>query len=309
MLRLEMDKIGAELESSEEVCNMVEEFGNSIVSGDSWENDKIKELNIKPVKAINFMNFIRRFSVITIADDFNYVEGEIDTHAGSMHTHISFKENNTELNNSGAYVRGVGNVDNHKIYKDVEVLRNSSWANVLAPILFGKKPFSSRDCGLFYNTEDYCRGQLAYSEEYLEDTCSKQYAITRNTDWNTVEYRINENPMPLWVYWVPVLTANNELFKKLEKGIFGIYDPNNRDFLYRDDVKDLVAEGAKIMKMLLPLVIEHWKGLGMQGITNFRKIMKAYAREGFNSETVFHNTIKPILDSDRKWKSDYAGRI
>lgn len=311
MLKIKIDKIGAELESSPEKCEMVEDAGNNIVDDHTWENDNIKELQLTPVKAVNFMNFLRRYSVVALADDFEYVEGEDDLRAGSMHTHISFKDADVTLDNSDSYVNDSETAvfDNIELNVYNEVCRATSWANVLAPVLFGKAPYTSRDCGLFKNESGYCRAQLVRNNKYNKSTDSKSYAITRNSAHTTLEFRVNENPIPLWVYWLPVLTYNNELFKELEDKFFDVYDYDNNDCLTHTGLKDVVKEAVGLAKSLLPAVLRYWKAEGINSFPQFKKIMTRYAEEDFNSAKVFYGTIKDILNKDNKWLSDYADKV
>jgi len=254
------------------------------IDGDSWEKRTIKELNIKPVYATHFMNFIRRFTAIYNIDQNAYVAGEYDHKAGSMHLHISFEE--------------INNVD--------FVVGNSNWVTALACVFFGKEHYNFRDIA-FGNSEGTVRSALGTPYDYLCDAGSKHFALTKNkvnSTQTTAEWRINENTLPLWVYWVPVLTLNDYLFKDIAKELLDLYRSTD-NWLHQKETAVLTKQAAKIAKGLYPFVEKYWRTQNISNITAFKKIMKVYVKNDFCVEETV-KVIDDILAKDKIWQADYV---
>jgi hypothetical protein len=87
----------------------------SIINSQTRENSRILELQLKPIKLVNFKKFLSVYAPLAELDKFNYVPGAHYPTASSMHVHVSTYGTSQDL------------------------IRRSNWAVLLAPYIFSKK--------------------------------------------------------------------------------------------------------------------------------------------------------------------------
>jgi len=183
---VEIDKIGAEFESSYEITEKALHNGVRIDSS-SRENAKIKELQLSPINFDDFDAFVGTFIKIYRAGGTKFVQGQHDSASGSMHLHISLK-NEKNLEEVAA--------------QSVKMLAILKWFQRRISAPYWKPLFR---CAVI--------PMAKITPKVPKD--SKYNAITINcAEYNkpaTIEFRINENPLPLWVYFVPFMLKRTDV--------------------------------------------------------------------------------------------------
>jgi hypothetical protein len=221
---------------------------NKYIKGNYWENEVIVEFQIKPVLFRNTKNFIRRFLILTsdLCWDFEYYQGLYDTNAESNHLHISL---NSEIEN----------------IRDDEDIYNSL-------ILFLQ--FYSRNNNEFRDAI-YDRAYIKYLSYLSED--SKGKWITTKSFHNGWEIRINENPLPLFLYLV-----NYHLYQmKYNSKYFGIVKSFIDNLYYDNELSNFKKFNKEILFLFKELlfmdnnIFNYYKKLyDNNKITNYKLIWK-----------------------------------
>jgi hypothetical protein len=264
---IHLDSVGAEFESSPEIISKVNKTMKSIINSQTRENSRILELQLKPIKLVNFKKFLSVYAPLAELDKFNYVPGAHYPTASSMHVHVSTYGTSQDL------------------------IRRSNWAVLLAPYIFSKKSKKYT----FRGGSVLPGGRTTFILRKTDLTCSKRAFVTLNSvvPETTVEYRINENPLPLWVYLIPTLSAMDTTLKPLhteftENAIKIKENTENgeratMDSLYTKRTKALCRKALKTALLQEPLVLDYWRGK-VKNYPLFEKVMKAYFANSFDSK-------------------------
>ena len=161
-----------------------------------------------------------------------------------------------------------------------DLLTTSMWVPLLAPYLLSKK------YGKFtFRTDIFkCRGRLYIPS--IHDISSKGCATTINDviPEGTMEYRLNENPLPLWIYLIPILhqidtTFYNDAMVIMDKNKESILE----EVIYDKESRKLCKKALTKVLTLEKEVLAYWKGR-VKNYSLFKKVINHYFSTKLNSE-------------------------
>jgi hypothetical protein len=186
-----------------------------------YENDYILEYNIRPNKLKNIRNVIRKYTLISYfltKGKFNYDTGMIDRYSGSNHLHI--------------YIPYL-----HRFIQNRNYI-NPTFNNFMKGIQYLYLPFFSRTSQTF-RINSAGRFHLI-NQNILNTNYSKSISVTLRGVFYKLEFRINENFIPLYAYILtPVLVigylycANN-------------FDNNNLSEYEKNLIEEIIDYGQTI---------------------------------------------------------------
>ena len=328
MIRIEdkrETKFGMEYESSPEKVNKLLEVlrkrtHRDYSIGESEENRFIHELQLPPKRMMNFLNFLRYYLLVSKVDKFEYVEGSDDVCAGGLHVHLS----------GDIYESFLQNID---------IMGEAQERFVVISNRF----FSKRGDYLRSSIDYRCDFTTHLEDKILED--SKSFFLTKKEDFNTIEFRINENPLPLWIYLMPLFVDDEspfseELRRKIsnkmdEDGLsrdiltideecrgldyciefeeYEVYDCDDCSF-YKENQeiyeatnleKELGEEALTEIKALFPALVEMWVESGISAPATFRKVMEIFKRNDFVSFECYDEIHNLMYEIDSLYKESY----
>ena len=263
---------------------------------------------------MNFLNTLRYYLLISKVDEFEYVEGGDDVCAGGLHTHLS----------GDLYGSFLQNIDTMgEAQKRFVVMSN--------------RFFSKRG--------DYLRSSIGYRSDfttYLDQVVpedSKVFFISKKNDFRTIEFRINENPLPLWIYLMPLFVdvkspfseelqikiSNNMGYTGLSRGEINIdedcneldyhieFEESGRRFwkenqeIYKETKleKELGEEALAEIKALFPALVEMWVESGISAPKTFRKVMEIFKRNDFVSFKCYDEIHTLMYENDSLYRESY----
>ena len=211
---MNVDKIGMEVEYEYKKHKLPRCFMNDYVISTHFENEKIKELRIRPIdfreqeRLLDCYYKVTKYTTKVQGNRLMFDRGQYTFYAGSNHLHISFKKPIMGyLNDSGLFYY------------------------VWLPIL----PFMARnDYG--FRDQTFARFVLRPPKIVFGRYDSKTYFVTLKNH-SYLEIRINENPFPVVLYLLiplienltydnssPVILALNKYLEKTSKSFMGRLD-------------------------------------------------------------------------------------
>jgi len=227
-VEVKINKIGAEFESCRSVINKIR--SENFVEGLTSENYRIKEAQIVPIDFNDFKTFLKIYTTIYKAGGKRFVVGAEDRYAGSMHLHISLDkmpENINAFSKLLAIPRWFQRKDNEKsVWKPM--FRDAIYRRALPNFVLYH---SSKEDAITINPEDYNKP-------------------------TTIEFRINENALPLWVYFVPFMlkrtdvdfTDQRKYWFKIRKELQNWVNETYKDDMQRDILSFYIKSNLNIKK-------------------------------------------------------------
>jgi hypothetical protein len=187
-----------------------------------------------------------------------YVKGETDTHAGSLHTHISFRRR-----------------DGHSLL---------SLINILAPVIMVLAPQILSRC-----SDSEFRTQFRDADRYAafvdRVTGSRRY-IKYHADFNTMEVRLNEGQSPMWIYLLPIIYRHIDNFTFCKQYF--------KEYKKRGIVQEYTDIAVKLLLSLEVEVKEYWQDkIREKDLPLFNKVLRTYFRVGFDNpefNSIIHAT-------------------
>jgi len=152
--------------------------------GSSEENSLIHELQSPPIDLVNLKEAVKLFQQLLEHGAANLQHGEYTEYSGSLHTHISFENNNYP-----------------KYWDDVKTFF----------LQFKEKKFFNKVETIPHRTEGKVgrgedRASLLYNDgAALRKTKKRGVAINElKAELTTLEIRYNESPTPFWLWFLPL---------------------------------------------------------------------------------------------------------
>jgi hypothetical protein len=277
---IELDKFGYEYESSRSNVKSIAAT-KQFYTKFGVENSKIHEARSKPVGISDFKKVLEVWNTIYSVEKstcFNYVEGVSDKKAGSIHTHISYKKGS---------------------YEDI--------TKKIAPVLMAASPILlSKNSDMTFR-DRFHKGGLC---KFVKIPTNGKYYIKIHSAYSTTEVRLNETFAPMWMYLIPIIEYNMDMYKFTEyyydifRKLTEVDDVPRNEAIVTPQLSTLTEVIISMLLGTKEQVLTYWKSrMSEDNYEAFKRALNVYYNVKFNNK----DFITTVFCDEERYEGIIAG--